>query len=158
MRHADGLFAALHHDSVTAFLPAPDVASLAELRARIARLARGAAPEGETWLNFVVKCEGVIAGRIEATSYGTWAEIAYLVGPAFQRQGLGREAVRWLVERLHDAGCEDVWACVHPDNARSIALLAKLGFVQRRETEHNLASFDHGDLIFEHAIGGRPRS
>jgi hypothetical protein len=37
--HADGLFAALRHDIVDRFLPAPDVTSIDALRERIARLA-----------------------------------------------------------------------------------------------------------------------
>ena len=151
MRHADGLFAALRHDAVDRFLSAPDAPSLAAVRERIARLARGAAPDGEVWLNFVVKREDAIVGRVEATNYRTWAEIAYLIGPEFQFQGFGREAVRWLVERLHEAGCQDVWGCVHRNNARSIALLDKLGFVEQRQSRRRLSSFDDGDLMFEHA-------
>jgi RimJ/RimL family protein N-acetyltransferase len=114
-------------------------------------LARGAAPRGEVWLNFVVKQADTIVGRIEATNYGAWAEIAYLIGPTFQRQGFGREVVGWLVAQLHEAGCESVWACVHPKNVRSIGLLDRLHFVKRNETGRRLTSHEPGDLLFEHA-------
>jgi RimJ/RimL family protein N-acetyltransferase len=143
--HADGLFAALADPAVSQFLTAPDVTTLEALHARIERLAH--APVGQTWLNFVMRRDGVIIGRLEATCYDGWAEIAYLVGPAYQRQGYGREGVRWLLDRLRERDIDEVWAAVLPGNARSIRLLDALGFAPAARARP-LASYDDGDLVF----------
>jgi RimJ/RimL family protein N-acetyltransferase len=145
--HAAALVDALAHESVAAYLPGPDVTTIEALHARIDRLALGA--PGELWLNFVIRRadDGVVIGRLEATSYGAWAEIAYLVGPAYQRRGFAREAVRWLVGQLCAAGAREIWAAVHPANAPSIALLAALGFVET-EPVRPLGSYDSGDRVF----------
>jgi RimJ/RimL family protein N-acetyltransferase len=124
-RHAAGLVAALGHPEVHRYLGAPDVTTVEALHARIDRVAR--APAGESWINFAIlrADDGAIVGRLEATSYGDWAEIAYLVGPAYQRRGYAVEATRWLIAQLASAGVREVWAAVHPDNAASCAVLAR---------------------------------
>jgi RimJ/RimL family protein N-acetyltransferase len=85
--------------------------------------------------------------RLEATSYGAWAEIAYLVGPAYQHRGYAREAVRWLVDHLRANGVVEIWAAAHPDNARSIALLEALGF-SRAAPARQIGSYDPGDVVY----------
>ena len=148
--HADGLVAALADPSVGAFIGGPDVTTVEALHARIDRLARGPGRPGERWLNFAVRVRatGVIAGRIEATVYGSWAELAYLLGPAWGGQGYAREAVAWLIAQLRAAGVAEVWAAVHPDNARSIRLLEALGFVEAARGGRALGSYDPGDRVF----------
>jgi ribosomal-protein-alanine N-acetyltransferase len=143
--HAAGLVEALAHPEVAAYLPAPDATTVEAMHARIDRLATP--PAGESWLNFAILRDGVVIGRLEATSYGAWAEIAYLVGPAYQRQGYAREAVRWLVDHLRGLGVVEVWAAVHRDNARSIALLEALGF-SRSDPTRPLGSYDTGDVVY----------
>lgn len=151
--HADPLFAALHHDAVDTYLPSPDAPTLAAVRDRITRLACATPPPDEVWLNFAIT---TVIGRLEATRHPTWAEVAYRIGPHFQCRGFGTEAVRWLVDQLHDAGCDDIWACVHQHNAASIALVSKLGFQARTHSHRELSSFDEGDLMFEHARTSAP--
>jgi RimJ/RimL family protein N-acetyltransferase len=148
--HAAGLIDALGHESVARFLPAPDVTTVDALHERIDRLALGSGRPDEIWLNFAVlrADDGAVIGRLEATIFGEWAEIAYLVGPRYERRGYGREATRWLVECLTARGVGEVWACIHPDNARSIALVEDLGFVRQREPVRALGSFDAGDAVF----------
>src|SRR5262249_15117189 len=81
--HAAGLHAALDHPDVHRFLPAPDVTTLDVLRARIERLAAHPSPAGERWWNFAVRlrADRALIGRLEATTYGDWGEIAYVFGP-----------------------------------------------------------------------------
>lgn len=147
--HAEGLVQALSHPSVNAYLRAADVTTVDALHVRIDRLLRGA-PEGEVWINFAIRHsdDGAILGRVEATSYGSWAEIAYLVGAAYQRRSYATEAVRWLLSRLGAVGVHEVWAAVQPDNAGSCALLARCGFARCTETARSLASYDAGDALF----------
>lgn len=140
LHHAEGLFAALAPAATHRFLPAPDVTTLAALRARIERLARGPA----AWLNHVVIADDVIVGRLEATRHDGWAELAYLIGPAYQGRGYGRAAVRWLVEQL----ATECWVAIRADHARSIHLVRALGFVpQPTPPARPLESYDDGDVV-----------
>jgi RimJ/RimL family protein N-acetyltransferase len=140
--HAEGLVAALRDDRVDRYIPAPDVTTVEALHARILHLSRGP----RSWLNFAIRRgdDGVVIGRLEATVHDDWAEIAYLLGPAYWGHGYGREAVAWLVEHLGG----EVWAAVHPENAKSMALLAALGFVRSDPPARRLASYDDGDVVF----------
>jgi len=144
--HAAGLVEALAHPEVATYLPAPDATTVEAMHARIDRVATP--PAGEWWLNFAILADGVVIGRLEATSYGAWSEIAYLVGPAYQRRGYAREAVRWLVDHLRGLGVVEVWAAVHPDNARSIALLEELGFSRADPMVRPLGSYEAGDVVY----------
>lgn len=157
--HAEPLVAALGHASVSAYLGLPDVTTAAALHARIDRLARGARRPGERWFNFAVRRadDGVVVGRIEATIYdAAWCELAYLIGPAYERRGYAREAVGWLLAGLDAAGIVEQWAAVHPANARSIAVVAALGFEARATPPARpLGSYDPGDMVFRRRTPGR---
>lgn len=147
--HADGLVAALRDPSVARFLGGPDVTTIEALHARIDGLHAGPRP-GEVWWSFAVRrrADGVIVGRIEATSYGAWAEVAYLIGPAYQRRGFATEATGWLLAQLAAAGVREAWATIHPDNAGSRGVLARLGFTACAEWSRPLGSYDPGDEVF----------
>ncbi|MFT3692367.1 MAG: GNAT family N-acetyltransferase [Kofleriaceae bacterium] len=138
--HAEGLFAALSPPETHRYLSQPDVTTLEALRDRIDRLVHGPA----SWINYVVLVDGVIVGRLEATRYDDYAEIAYVIGPAYQRRGYGREGVRWLVDVL----ATECWASIHPDNARSIHLVETLGFTrQPTPPARPLSSYEEGDVV-----------
>ncbi len=147
--HAEGLFAALDHPEVAQYLSAPDVTTLEAVHARIDRLARGPANSDEIWLNAAIRRsdDGAIVGRLEASMYGAWAELAYLIGPTYQRRGYGREAVRWLIAELRSRGVVELWAAVQPGNSPSLALLEALGFTRQAELARPLGSYDPGDVI-----------
>jgi RimJ/RimL family protein N-acetyltransferase len=140
------LVAALGHPEVGAFLTAPDVTTVEAMHARIDRLLAGPEDRSERWLNYVLLSEGVVIGRIEASIYDeTWSEIAYLVGPAYQRRGYAREAVRWLLAQLPP----EVWAAIQPANVRSIALVEALGFSRQAvPPTRPLGSYDVGDGVW----------
>jgi RimJ/RimL family protein N-acetyltransferase len=152
VEHAADLHAALDHRDVHRYLPAPDVTTLEALRARIERLASGPspAPDGERWWNFAVRLrtERTVIGRLEATTYGDWGEIAYVFDPHWWGQGLASEATAWLAHHLADHGAAELWAAVHPDNAASQRLLLRLGFTPADPPARPLASFDRGDRAF----------
>jgi RimJ/RimL family protein N-acetyltransferase len=152
--HAEGMVAALGHPAVARFLTGPDVTTVDALHARIGKLALGPRDPHERWLNFAILLEGIVIGRLEASLYddSTWSEIAYLVGPAYQRQGYAREAVCWLLDHI---ACE-TWVAIHPANARSIALVEALGFTHRETPPARpLGSYDPGDVVL--SGGTKPR-
>lgn len=156
--HTGGLFAALDDPAVHRYLPRPDVTTPDALRARIERLAAGPppptagplSPTGERWWNFAVllRADHTIIGRLEATTYGDWGEVAYVFGPRWWGQGLAAEATRWLLGHLAAHGVRELWAAVHPANQPSQKLLTRVGFAAVDELSRPLASFDPGDLAF----------
>jgi RimJ/RimL family protein N-acetyltransferase len=150
--HAPGLHAALDHPDVGTFIGGPDVTTLEAVRARIERLAVGplAPRSGERWWNFavLVPAERTIIGRLEATTYGAWGEIAYVFSPSWWGRGLASEASRWLVGHLAERGVPELWAAVDPDNDRSQRLLLRIGFTRTDEPERPLSSFLPGDDMF----------
>jgi RimJ/RimL family protein N-acetyltransferase len=150
--HAAGLFAALDDPAVHRYLLQPDVTTLRALRERIERLAQRAdepLATGEQWWNFAVLlgAERTIIGRLEATTYGDWGEIAYVFGPRWWGAGLASEATRWLIDHLAAHGVSELWAAVHPANLPSQRLLARIGFAAEGEPARPLASFDAGDAV-----------
>lgn len=148
--HADGLFAALDDPAVHRYLLQPEVTTLEALRARIAHLVAGPARPGERWWNFAVllRAEPIVIGRVEATTYGDWGEIAYAFGPRWWGAGRASEATRWLVEHLAAGGVAELWAAVHPANLPSQRLLGRIGFSAVDEPARPLSSFDPGDRVF----------
>ena len=152
--HAAGLFAALDAPSVGEFIGGPDVTTLDALIDRIDRVSRGPGEQyhPEQWHNFAVmlRDDRTIIGRIEASTYGEWAEIAYVFGPQWSGHGYATEAVRWLIAELHERGVDELWAAVHPHNARSLRLLDRVGFAVTDQRTRNLGSFDDGDVVLSY--------
>ena len=151
--HAAELFAALDHPEVGTYLGGPDVTTVDAMVERIAHLAAGPGPAwpDEKWWNFVVRRadSGDVIGRIEATTYGDWGEVAYVFGPASWGAGYATEAMHWLIEFAQAQEAVDLWAAVHPLNDRSIRLLTRLGFTaQPTPPQRPLGSYDEGDDVF----------
>ena len=70
---------------------------------------------------------------------GRTAEVGFTIAPAAQRRGYALEAVSAVIAALHDAHAVTSFvAHVHPENAASLGLLARLGFRSAGE--------DRGDL------------
>lgn len=134
--HARELYPALCDPALYAFLDEDPPASLAALEARYRILERRAPPDGrdQVWLNWACRerASGRLAGLVQATlAPGAPALIAYVFTAAGQGRGLAREACRALVHALFtDWRQEEIAASVDPRNARSIALLAALGFAR----------------------------
>jgi RimJ/RimL family protein N-acetyltransferase len=166
--HAEELHAALDHPEVHRYLPNPEVTTVAALRTRLEQLAATPPPDGERWWNFAVRlrADRTVIGRLEATTYDAWGEIAYVFGPRWWGRGLASEATRWLIAHLADHGADhrsaanhdnhhrcglgiaELWAATHPDNTASQRLLLRLGFAAVDTLSRPLASFDPGDTVF----------
>ena len=77
-------------------------------------------------------------------------EIGYTVFEAQRRQGYAEEAVRGLLRWAGDRpGVRTVRASVGPDNAASLALVAKLGLV---ETGRQWDDEDGEEIVFERSL------
>ncbi|GAA3315143.1 GNAT family N-acetyltransferase [Nonomuraea dietziae] len=106
--------------------------TLEGLRARYTRQVAGRSPDGlEEWRNWIVRRghDGQAVGYVQATitEQGRRAEIAWVIGLAWQRRGYASQAATALVAWLFDRGVEQVVAHIHPDHAASAAVAAKAG-------------------------------
>ena len=150
--HAPLLFPHLADPRQYAYVPDAARASVAELWQRFADLERGAPPgSGERWLNWVVslRAHGAPIGTLQATvmpaSGRAW--IGYALFTHAWGLGYATEGCAWLVAELarHHA-VRELLASVDTRNAKSIALLERLGF-ERVATEpatlHGEATTDH---------------
>ena len=106
--------------------------SVAELRTRYTILTRGRSADGtEEWINMVV----VLGHRQEPIGYvqatvprdGDPAEIAWVIGRAWQGQGHATRAAQLLVDRLQQRGVRDLAAHIHPNHTASQAIARTLG-------------------------------
>jgi len=79
-------------------------------------------------------------GRAVGTA-GFWqgSEVGFILHRDLWRQGFGEEVLRALIPYGIDTlGLEEITADVDPDNAASIGLLTKLGFVEMARAERTL--------------------
>ena len=110
--------------------------SLNELRERYRHLAAGPEGAGETWLNWVVRVagDGVALGTVQATVSSRpgerpVAELSWVIGTRWQRQGIATEATRAVAGWLDAHGVEDLCAHIHPSHYASAAVARHLGLV-----------------------------
>ncbi|MDQ0831145.1 RimJ/RimL family protein N-acetyltransferase [Streptomyces achromogenes] len=109
-----------------------------ELRARYERLVAGSPDPSVSWCNWVLRTrdDGCLAGTVQATVSGrAEAEIAWVVGVAWQGRGLACEAARGLVGWLREQGVRTIVAHVHPDHRASAAVAAAAGLSPTREEQ-----------------------
>ena len=143
--HAEEMFAVLSDPALHEYMDGAPPALLEALRERYARLESRLSPDGnEHWLNWVVRlADGRAIGLVQATvrdpagdappagpSAGPrTAWVAYVIAREHGGRGHGTAAVAAMLEFLASA-CEvgHLLAQVETANARSIRLLARLGF------------------------------
>ena len=105
--------------------------SLDELRERYARQSAGSSADGsETWHNWILRlvATGAAAGFVQATVRDGVADLAWVVGMAYQGQGLATEAALAVRDALAPLGSGVVvQAHIAPGNAASEAVAARLG-------------------------------
>ncbi|MFF9339093.1 MULTISPECIES: GNAT family N-acetyltransferase [unclassified Streptomyces] len=132
--HAEEMAGVLGDPALHRFIGgAPE--SLEELRARYVRWGAGAPEAGTSWCNWVVRERdgGRLAGTVQATVVGDGAEVAWVVGTAWQGRGYASEAARALVGWLRPR-VRTVVAHVHPGHAASAAVARAAGLVPTDET------------------------
>ena len=109
------------------------------LRNRYERLVAGSPDPAVSWHNWVLRLRdaGRLTGTVQATvtDHGHTAEIAWVVGTAWQRRGIASEAARGLVGWLRARGVRTVVAHVHPDHTASAAVARAAGLAPTEETQ-----------------------
>ena len=129
--HAAEMFEVLADPAIYEFEnePPPSVQWLAERYRRLE--SRGPDDGSEQWLNWVVRLpSGVLVGYVQATVLPSdVACVAYELGSAHWRQGIGSSAVRAMLDELREHhGVHTFVAVLKACNFRSEALLRSLGF------------------------------
>lgn len=88
-----------------------------------------ASNQGERYLNLKIMHNDVIAGFAitqivldEATLFNI------AIDPAFQRQGLGRALLEYVIQQIEKKDVFTLWLEVRASNAKAIALYESLGF------------------------------
>lgn len=105
----------------------PDLDRLeAQYRAQVA----GPSRDGETWHNWIVRLEGSAVGFVQATVIGNTADIAWVVGVPWQRQGFASEAAIRMCQSLTEQGVEHFEAHIHPDHLASQKVAAAVGLTE----------------------------
>jgi enoyl-CoA hydratase/carnithine racemase/RimJ/RimL family protein N-acetyltransferase len=133
VEHADELAPLLDDPALHEFIggrpPSSD-----ELWERIERQVRGRSPDGrERWLNWTVRLRatGGAVGTAQATvrtdDAGERAALAWVIGSAYQGQGLAKEAAGLMARWLRDQGVERLTANIHPEHHASMAVARSLG-------------------------------
>jgi RimJ/RimL family protein N-acetyltransferase len=105
-----------------------------QLRARYARQAAGRSGDGsQQWLNWIVKLKdtGVPVGFVQATveSDGAeqLAEVAWVISPRHQGQGIASEATQAMLIWLESHGVDRFVAHIHPGHHASMGVARHQG-------------------------------
>ena len=108
--------------------------SPAQLKTRYALQVAGHSPDGRHgWLNWIVRerATGAAVGTVQATLSRVdtllEAEIAWIVGTAYQRRGYAGEAAGAMVGWLRGMGANTVVAHIHPNHEASMGVARHLG-------------------------------
>jgi RimJ/RimL family protein N-acetyltransferase len=105
--------------------------SAAELEARYVRQVAGSGDPAQEWHSWVVRLgdDGPATGYVQATvaNEQAGAELAWVLGTAWQGRGLAREAAAVVLADLLASGVRRVVAHVHPDHQASQRVAASLG-------------------------------
>jgi RimJ/RimL family protein N-acetyltransferase len=102
----------------------------AALEARFERLATGTSDDGsETWANWVVRARAgeTAIGYVQATIGADEAELAWVIGTAWQGRGYASEAAAALAAWLLGAGVPRLTAHIRPDHHASAAVARAAG-------------------------------
>ena len=131
--HADELMPVLNDSALHKFTggepPGRD-----QLRARLERQSTGESPDGrDGWLNWVVRerASERLVGTAQATlpgrGGGEIAELAWVIGTAYQGIGFGKEAASTVAAWLRSQGVVRLRAHIHRDHHASMAVARAAG-------------------------------
>jgi [ribosomal protein S5]-alanine N-acetyltransferase len=131
--HAEAMFEVLNDPAIYTYLDYGPPTSIQALREHYRSLESRRSPDGrEGWLNWIVfeKNAPHPLGYVQATVLDDGhAWVGYEFNSAHWGRGLAFEAMKAMPERLSaEYGVRRCLACVEQANARSIALLERLGF------------------------------
>ncbi len=108
--------------------------SLDELRTRYAMQAVGRSPDGrQGWLNWIAReretraAVGTAQATLDRSADRLAAEIAWIIGLAYQGRGFATEAAGAMVGWLQTQGVHTIVAHIHPDHRASMGVARHLG-------------------------------
>ncbi|TAM59134.1 N-acetyltransferase [bacterium] len=152
-RHARELFPSLQDERIFTYMPEDPPGTPEALAVRYRLWERRQSPRGnERWLNWVLRLasSGEAVGLMQATvPAGAPTLVAYLLFPPHWGRGYAKEALARVLRLLfEDYGVARAAALIDTRNARSIALVRRLGF----QLVHTVrqAAFSTGALSDEH--------
>ncbi len=142
---ADEMAGVLADPSLYAFIGG-EPPTLDELRVRFPKWAHGSPRSGEDWHNWIIRlrADGAAIGHLQATviddsgagaGSGSKADVAWLVGTAWQGRGYASEAARALVAWLESIGVAAITAHIERDHAGSGRVAAAAGLTATGEIE-----------------------
>lgn len=121
---AEDLFAVFGNATAMRYWSTLPHASVADTARMIDRTLAG---DPGSHAEFAIEHEGKVIGKV-----GLWQmpEIGYILHPDYWRRGFATEAVQAVIAHgFETLGLDRITADVDPDNAASLAMLTKLGFV-----------------------------
>jgi RimJ/RimL family protein N-acetyltransferase len=91
----------------------------------------------EVWHNWILRlAESEIAiGFVQATVIGDSAELAWVVGAAWQGQGYATEGAKAMRDWLADVGTTQFTAHIHPDHVASGSVATGIGLRNTHEVD-----------------------
>ncbi len=103
--------------------------SLADLLSTYARLLAGPQHGSEEWANWIIRLKGTSEpiGYVQATVTEDRADLAWLVGVAWQGRGYAREAATTAQSWLGSRGIKRFFAHIHPDHGASNGVASAIG-------------------------------
>jgi RimJ/RimL family protein N-acetyltransferase len=151
VEHAEEMAAVLSDPALHTFIGGtPDAPG--SLRSRYRRVIAGSPDPAVSWLNWVIRLrdESCLTGTVQATvspgGHGPVAEIAWVVGTAWQGSGIATEAARGLVGWLGRQPVHTVIAHVHPEHRASAAVAIAAGLAPTDE-------WHDGEIRWQRRIG-----
>ncbi len=128
--HSQEMAPILADPSIYDFIDGPPLTP-AQVRSRYERLEAGSPDPSVKWLNWVIRCQAqrALVGSLQATVWPDQgqAEVAWIVGTAWQGQGIATEAAGTVVRWLQRQGIRAVIAHIHPDHGASQAVARRIG-------------------------------
>jgi RimJ/RimL family protein N-acetyltransferase len=133
VQDADEMVGALNDERLHEFIGGrPD--TLIELRDRYRRSVAGPTESGDVWLNWIVRSthDGAAIGTVQATistlpDARKSADVAWVIGMAWQGRGYASEAALALVNWLRAHGVDEVIAHIRPDHQASATVANRSG-------------------------------
>jgi RimJ/RimL family protein N-acetyltransferase len=112
-------------------------------------------PDGmELWLNWALRqrAHDQLIGHLQAGVVPDHADMAWIVGSRWQRQGYAKEAARAVLDFLDRLGVREVRASIHPQHTASIKIAEHLGMRQAAGASGASGS----ELIWKRLYAGHP--
>lgn len=139
---ADEMVAVLNDERLHAFVGGrPD--TITELRDRYRRFVAGPKESDDVWLNWIVRSthDGAAIGTVQATistlsDARKVADVAWVIGIAWQGRGYASEAVRAVIDWLRAPGVDEVTAAIHDDHRASTNVASRAGLHPTEERVH----------------------